>query len=420
MNTYGLAGKSVDSLLSLRKLADVSKEQYLNSIKQFLMHEGLNPDSLVTFAKERPKEFEDKLISFLQWKEGETSPSTAALIRNSLKRFLDVNYVMGIGWSHIDDHISGRKRYGKDRAPTAEEIGRMVNAADPRVKSIILFLSSSGARVGSLHSLRWRDIAEVKVKDLTFARVTIYRGEKEQYDSFITPEAYEQLLEYRAYRVNIGEKVTPQSPVFVTASNIDDFKPDRVRALATDTVKLLIARLQRQLGLREVLTEGKNAKRYEFRTVHGFRKFYKTRTEVAGVNRLCIEMTMGHDIGIHANYEKPSEPELEKEYAKAIDELTIIKSRQEVKKDEILTMFKAVLLTTFGYSEAEVAAMGNLDKLTPLELQGLIQKKSMSSLGLNGNRQKVVPRAEVKPHVLNGWEYVTDLPNEEAVVRLPS
>jgi hypothetical protein len=53
-----------------------------------------------------------------------------------------------------------------------------------------------------------------------------------------------------------------QSFIFVTASNVDDFKPDRVRALATDSVKLLLGRLHKQLGLRQVLSEGKNARRF--------------------------------------------------------------------------------------------------------------------------------------------------------------
>ena len=45
----------------------------------------------------------------------------------------------------------------------------------------------------------------------------------------------------------------------------------------------------------------------------------------------------------------------------------------------------------------------------------------MENLGLkNGNRQKVVPVSELKKWVGEGWEYVTRLPDDEVIIRLPS
>ena len=420
MNTYGLRGRSVERLLSLRKLADVSKEQYLNSLRQYLTFADQSPDELVGDTKRQPKAFERRFIAFMDKKVRETSPSTAALIRNSTKKFLDVNGVTGIDWPHIDDCIPEKKRYGEDRAPTSDEIRTLVNAADLRMKCIILFLCSSGARIGAIETLKWRDIAEVEVEGLRFAKLTIYRGEREQYDTFITPEAYEQLQEYKQYRENIGEQVTSQSFVFVTASNVDNFKPDRVRALRTDSVKALLARLQKQLGLREVLSEGRNAKRFGFKQGHGFRKFFKTRTEVAGLNRLAIEMMMGHNIGVQASYNKPTESDLAREYSKAISELTIVKGRQEVTKDSVIATFNRQFLVNSGYSEAEVDGMGDLSQLTPQRVQELIRAKQMQSLGLNGNHQKIVGMPEVESWVTQGWDFVTPLPDGKAIVRLPT
>ena len=62
----------------------------------------------------------------------------------------------------------------------------------------------------------------------------------------------------------------------------------------------------------------------------------------------------------------------------------------------------------------------DLSNLTPQEMQELIKKKSMESLGLNGkNRQKVVHMDELKRWIVQGWEYVAILPGNEAIVRLP-
>jgi len=74
-----------------------------------------------------------------------------------------------------------------------------------------------------------------------------------------------------------------------------------------------------------------------------------------------------------------------------------------------------------GYSGKEIGQFGDLSKLSDQDMQDLIQKKSLRTLGLNGNgKQKVVPFAEVRSWIVEGWEYVSKLPTEEAIIRLPS
>jgi len=75
----------------------------------------------------------------------------------------------------------------------------------------------------------------------------------------------------------------------------------------------------------------------------------------------------------------------------------------------------------FGYSDSEIDEIGDISKLGPTDLQELIKRKSMASLGLNGNHQKVVPMAEVEEWVeQRGWDFVTSLPGDKAIIRLPS
>lgn len=50
---------------------------------------------------------------FIDGKVKETSHSTAAVIRNSVKTFLDVNVVTGVDWISIDDRIPEKKRLGE-------------------------------------------------------------------------------------------------------------------------------------------------------------------------------------------------------------------------------------------------------------------------------------------------------------------
>lgn len=49
--------------------------------------------------------------------------------------------------------------------------------------------------------------------------------------------------------------------------------------------------------VRTVLERGK--KRHEFQTDHGFRKWYKTQCEMAGMKSINIEKLMGHSFTWH-------------------------------------------------------------------------------------------------------------------------
>jgi hypothetical protein len=79
----------------------------------------------------------------------------------------------------------GRK-YANDRAPTIEEIRKIVEYPDRRIRPIIYTMASSGIRLGAWDFLRWRDISPM-IKDgkIIAAKITVYAEEDEEYFSFI-------------------------------------------------------------------------------------------------------------------------------------------------------------------------------------------------------------------------------------------
>jgi integrase len=413
VNTCGLEGRSVDALLSLKKLSDRSKEQYLNSLRQFLVYSHQSPDALVRAAKRRPRAFEKQLLEFLDLKEREASAATAWMIRNAVKKFLGVNKVGGVDWARVDDFVPEKRKFGSDRAPTPEEIRAIMNVCDLRTRCLVLFLSSSGARVGALGYLKWRDVVEVEHEGERFARVTIYGGEREQYDTFVTPEAYGHLLQYRRIREGAGEKITPQSPVFVTQFNVEEPRMEKVRGLSVDGATSRLTRVLREANIRAVIHEGRKSKRFEWKQAHGFRKFFKTRMEMSGVRPIITEMLMGHGIGVSVSYMKPTESEMLQEYAKAIDALTIIGGKTMDRGGVLATIRREMLSTRYG--EEEIKGMGDLSKLTTEQFVEVLNRKA---LGLKGS-QKVVPAAEVRGLIEQGWEYVSQLPDGYTIVRLP-
>jgi hypothetical protein len=99
------------------------------------------------------------------------------------------------------------------------------------------------------------------------------------------------------------------------------------KALKSSGIKSLIERALWEQGIRQSLLAG--SRRHEWKAAHGFRKFYKTRTEQV-MRPINVEITMGHNIGISASYYKPTEKEVLEDYLKAVDLLTIHSDEQKL------------------------------------------------------------------------------------------
>ncbi len=397
------------------KLAPDTRKNYIFAVKHYCAFAKKNPDEVVRQARSSPRKFEDSFIEFVQEKGKDSSPSTLAFHRDSLRRFLEVNRVGGVDWKHVSEFLPPQKKSGQDRAPTADEVRRVLDVASLRMKCLVLYLCSSGARIGSLAYLRWRDVQEIEIEGQRLARITIYEGEPEEYVAFVTPECYRYLLEYRALRERLGERLTEASFVFASDPNKRDFDPAKVRPIAVTTWKNMLRELLSQLGMRKTIREGKY-RGYEFKQAHGYRKFFKTRMEVAGVKPIITELLMGHGIGVASSYMKPSTEELLEEYAKGIPSLTILSKERE--KADIKDQMRNQLLLIAGFKPEELEKT-DLSKTSDQEFQKMVRERLLGVMANNGSTQKVIHITEVEQHLKQGWEYVAALPDDRAILKLP-
>jgi hypothetical protein len=90
----------------------------------------------------------------------------------------------------------------------------------------------------------------------------------------------------------------------------------------------LLAKALFQQNVRPVLQKG-DVKRHEFKTAHGFRKFFKTQAEQCML-AANVELLLGHDLGLSSSYYKPREKDLLSDYLKAVPNLTIYKDKSEM------------------------------------------------------------------------------------------
>ncbi len=258
---------------------------------------------------------------------------TSGTLRNylkSIKLFCEMADIP-ITWKKITRGLPRGKNYADDRIPTLDEIQKLLEYPDRRIKAIVYTMASSGIRLGAWDYFQWgniRPIMEDKNSlEVKAAKIIVYAGEDEEYFTFISKEAYGSLKDWMKYRQDSGELIEENSWVMrdlwdtrVAQGRGFVTKPKK---LAPSGIKRLIERAMWAQGLRQQLKSGK--KRHPFQAIHCFRKWFKTRCEITGMKPINIEKLLSHSIGISNSYYRPTENELLEDYLKATDSLTINK-----------------------------------------------------------------------------------------------
>ncbi len=77
------------------------------------------------------------------------------------------------------------------------------------------------------------------------------------------------------------------------------------------------------------------------------------------------------------------------------------------------------MLLTVGYKQDDIEKL-NIAEVSDEEVQGLMRQKLVAALMNNGQRQKIVAPEEVEKLMAEGWEWIGNLADGRAVLRLPS
>ena len=334
-----------------------SKRQYPRRLEYFFDYLGLDgtlKEKCIVFYNQAKNELhwtQHQLMQYIEFQKeraekGEIAESTINNYYKSIKLFCEMNDIL-LNWKKIAKGKPQHRDYANDRAPTVEEIKKLLDFPDRRIKVIVLVMLSSGIRVGAWDYLKWKHIIPIKNEnnEVIAAKIIVYAGTKEEYYSFITQEAFKTLEEYIEFRDSCGEKITGESWLIRDTWKSTNVKFQNRGGLATVPRKLkssgirsIISRAEWEQGIREPLTNGK--KHHEFQAVHSFRKFFKSHCEQV-MKSINVEILMGHAIGVSNSYYKPSEREILEDYLKAINVLTINKNNNNAIIEKEIKELKA-------------------------------------------------------------------------------
>lgn len=329
----------------------MTKQKYLPRLDMFfeflqLGGKGREGKAKTFVRKSKDKKWlNDCIMSYLRMQKGrvekkEISVSTLPNYYKPIKLFCEMNDLENVNWKRILKTLPKGRSRANDRAPSLEEMRKIIDYPDRRIKGIVFVMSSCGMRLGGWENLRWGDIEPIRDGEkILAAKITVYRGDIEEYFTFISPEAYEELEAWMNFRASQGEVITEDSWVMrnLWESTAGPNGGRDSAGLATNPIKLQPSGVKRLLerawwaqGVRKKLESSK--KRHSFKAVHGFRKFFKTAAE-SQMKTLHVEMLLGHDTGLSENYYRPTENLLMQDYLKAIPSLTISESESGLAKE---------------------------------------------------------------------------------------
>jgi integrase len=189
-------------------------------VLDFLQLEGTLEQQAKIFviqAREKPELVQHKLMQFFSYQlervqRKEISETTIPNYYKAAKLFCEMNDLL-LNWKKISRMLPKRRNATNDRTPTIEELQKLIEYPDRRIKPIVYTMVSPGIRIGAWDYLKWKHVIPISngKGEITAAKLRIYVGDREEYYAFVTPEAYDSLRQWMEFRAEYGEIISDES-----------------------------------------------------------------------------------------------------------------------------------------------------------------------------------------------------------------
>lgn len=286
---------------------------YLDKFREFYHIKDF--DSLLTIPQEQIQIMVEDYTLVLKKK---VSANTLPTMIFGVKSFFESNDIE-LKWKKIKKLFPERVKLTGRQAWTLKQIQDMLGARnlDLRAKALILFLSASGVRIGAVSDLKLKHVTEID----NCKMLTVYPDSKDEYQTFLTPEASKALNEYLNKRKQDGEYFDQNTPLFRARYRIGG---EKSRAADKASLQAIVSHILIRCGIRKA-NPGKY-QRYQTQIDHGFRKFFNEALKsTPSINLSYAEKLMGHSVTVQLdnNYLDSKIDKIYAEYKKAIPLLTI-------------------------------------------------------------------------------------------------
>jgi integrase len=303
------------------------------------------------------RDYEDDLINFSNSCKRQYAPTTGSYYITAVKEFFIFNDVELTRKQerNLKNKITRGGPISEEEDLTKETIRALLNASDLKLKTLIMFMLTSGVRLGEAITLTLNDVkiepsGEYAIVSLKGRRKT-GTGTKNVHSrtTFINKEAVELLNQWLLVREKYLKYIIDHSRGrFAVRSPKNDY---RLFPFGKNNAENVIKRALTKAGLfKKDEDTGRATIHY-----HLFRKYFVTNLTYGGVSDKYVDFFTGHINALDRAYNKPTTEKLLEIYRKGepflriFDEsaVEIAKTREEMKetKDRVRDMQLEHLMT---------------------------------------------------------------------------
>ena len=403
--------------------------QYCQAIRIFTYYLKVkNPDiALETVKASDVFKIVDGFIDYLA-KERKFAPKTICTTFYGLKYWLETN--------EIDIELLEKLVLPKssivlteDRIPTREELHTIMDFANIRDKTLIEIAVSSGLRIRTIASLKWKDLTlnpytliEQEVPEPTPAMIKIEpltgRKTTKKYFTFITPECKKALIKYKEWRERKGEKINLESRLIASVYGEGQEKYFKNKKfgdpITTNTIFVIWQRLLAKAGL--------NRKSHKMNELHFhvLRKYFKTQCVNSGIKSNYIEFWLGHKGEyLDSSYFRATLQNHLTEYQKAIPNLSVyetpILSELDRRKQQVSDLLGLIPLSQ---EDRELIKLKIQKASTQKELESVLNETTREKLEpiKREDCQLMVNEDQLEAYLKRGFKYIATLPSGKILI----
>jgi hypothetical protein len=436
---YLLAYKDVaEWYANLANKNELTADTYLRRLGWADKERHIDP---IAMSSKTPKEVKSILIGLIQ--DMTKEKYRASYIESAVKALKSWLGHFDIEVRRLNlPNVEESEMYRDEVLPTKAEIKGILDAADLRAKVAVSVLCFAGQRpevVGSYHGedgLELRDFPELEYandkKKARFQKMPSYfrvripiSKKKHEYLAFLPEQACRYIEQYLQQRMREGEVLKPGSALVTSVwgrmkeVSHNKWEVDEAKAgqhISTTKVWLLVKNAMEAGGV--------NKRPYVFRRV------YETQMRMNAPSEGLIlpdfvdffagyKGPISHRYTLHKGLPDDLIENMRRQYKKAADKFLVTEKAET--QDETLLKIRLPLLKFARYTDEEIRQLGDISAIPEAKFQALLGKRQNESLGLHAaGSQKPVGMSEVESYVLQGWEFVTQLPGGKAVIRRPN
>ena len=418
---------------NLEARSKVTSQVYLRNLGLWLEYINQDGDSVIEKAKNDFDNFKGLISDQIRKleKQGIAGSSISTSIKPLISYLKFNNVVVRLGINIANENRNFKAE--NERIPTSEELGKILRVAGLRERLSISLMAFSGLRpevlgnIDGTDGLRIKDIPDLRITNgkVEFEKIPariIVRPElskiRLKYFSFLGEEGCRYLKEYLETRNDLNS----ESPLIEPESDMQRNEHKNEFLMTT----LLLRRIKAVIE-----KSGFDWRPYIFRVYFG------TNLDIAEskglISHAWRQFLMGHKGDIEETYTRREGiiEEGREAYQRSIKLLeTVAKGMSE---EDVDRKFRLTLLTLAGFSEKDIKDKGLLE-LSMSEIQSLIKdrlfgvskedvtqqiQKDKLELSRSGSKQKVISISLIEQYIGAGFEFLSTINSDKAIVRLP-